>query len=67
VDEQLGIAGSGAIATGLAVCATRVGKPILWARSDASADRARKQIAKACERLGDEYDPDRVRVVCYIF
>jgi 3-hydroxybutyryl-CoA dehydrogenase len=64
VDEQLGIAGSGAIATGLAVCATRVGEPILWARSDASADRARKQIAKACERLGEEYDPDRVRVVC---
>jgi 3-hydroxybutyryl-CoA dehydrogenase len=63
VDEQLGIAGSGAIATGLAVCAARVGEPILWARSEASAERARKQIAKTCERLGDEYDPARVRVV----
>jgi 3-hydroxybutyryl-CoA dehydrogenase len=63
VDEQLGIAGSGAVATGLAVCAARVGEPILWARSDASAQRARKQIAKTCERMGDEYDPDRVRVV----
>ena len=63
MDEQLGIAGSGAIATGLAVCAARVGEPLLWARSDASAQRARKQIAKTCERLGDEYDPARVRVV----
>jgi 3-hydroxybutyryl-CoA dehydrogenase len=63
VSEQLGIAGSGAIATGLAVCATRVGEPILWARSDASAERARKQIAKTCERLTDEYDPAKVRIV----
>jgi len=62
VHEQLGIAGSGAIATGLAVCAARVGEPVLWARSDASAQRARKQIAKTCERLGDGYDPERVRV-----
>jgi 3-hydroxybutyryl-CoA dehydrogenase len=63
VDEQLGIAGSGAIATGLAVCAARVGEPILWARSDASAQRARKQIAKTCERLGEGYDPARVQIV----
>jgi 3-hydroxybutyryl-CoA dehydrogenase len=63
VDEQLGIAGSGAIATGLAVCATRVGEPILWARSEESAARAAKQIAKSCERLGDEYAAGRVRIV----
>jgi 3-hydroxybutyryl-CoA dehydrogenase len=63
VEEQLGIAGSGAIATGLAVCAARVGEPVLWARTDASAARARKQIAKTCERLGEGYDPDRVRIV----
>jgi 3-hydroxybutyryl-CoA dehydrogenase len=63
VDEQLGIAGSGAIATGLAVCAARVGEPILWARSDASAARARKQVAKTCERLGEDYYADRVRIV----
>lgn len=63
MDEQLGIAGSGAIATGLAVCAARVGEPILWARSDASAARARKQIAKVCERLGDDYEAGRVQVV----
>jgi 3-hydroxybutyryl-CoA dehydrogenase len=63
VDEQLGIAGSGAIATGLAVSAARVGEPILWARSEESAERARKQIVKACERMGDDYDADRVRIV----
>ena len=63
MDEQLGIAGSGAIATGLAVSAARVGEPILWARSEESAERARKQIVKICERMGDEYDADRVRIV----
>ena len=63
MDEQLGIAGSGAIATGLAVSAARVGEPILWARSEESAERARKQIVKTCERMGDEYDADRVRIV----
>jgi len=63
VDEQLGIAGSGAIATGLAVCGARIGAPILWARSDASAERARKQIAKSCERMGEGYDAGRVRIV----
>jgi len=63
VEEQLGIAGSGAIATGLAVCAARVGEPILWARSEASAERARKQIAKTCERMGEDYDAGRVRIV----
>ncbi len=62
MDEQLGIAGSGAIATGLAVCASRVGEPILWARSEHSAARARKQVAKLCERLGEDYDAGRVRI-----
>jgi len=63
VDETLGIAGSGAIATGLAVCAARAGEPILWARSDESAERARKQIAKTCERMGEGHDAGRVQIV----
>jgi 3-hydroxybutyryl-CoA dehydrogenase len=63
VDEQLGIAGSGAIATGLAVCATTVGDAILWARSETSAARARDQIEKACGRMGEGYDYRRVEVV----
>jgi 3-hydroxybutyryl-CoA dehydrogenase len=62
VGEKLGIAGSGAIATGLAACATKTGGHVLWARSDASAQRATKAIAKACERLGEDYDPANVTV-----
>jgi 3-hydroxybutyryl-CoA dehydrogenase len=62
MDEKLGIAGSGAIATGLAACATRSNGHVLWARSDASAERATKAIAKACERLGEDYDPANVTV-----
>jgi 3-hydroxybutyryl-CoA dehydrogenase len=62
MDEKLGIAGSGAIATGLAACATRTPGHVLWARSDASAQRATKAIAKACERMGEEFDPSNVTV-----
>ena len=60
--ERLGIAGSGAIATGLAACATRTNGHVLWARSDASAERAKKKIAKACERLGEDFDAGNVTV-----
>ncbi len=60
--EKLGIAGSGAIATGLAACATKTPGHVLWARSDASASRATKAIAKACERLGEGYEPANVTV-----
>jgi 3-hydroxybutyryl-CoA dehydrogenase len=62
VEEKLGIAGSGAIATGLAACASRTEGHLLWARSDASAQRATKAIAKACERLGEDYDPKHITV-----
>ncbi len=60
--EKLGIAGSGAIATGLAACATRTPGHVLWARSDASAARATKAIAKSCERMGEGFDPANVTV-----
>ena len=60
--EKLGIAGSGAIATGLAACATTTAGHLLWARSDASAARATKAIAKACERLGEGFDAANVTV-----
>jgi len=62
VGEKLGIAGSGAIATGLAACATRTPGHVLWARSDASAARATKAIAKSCERMGEGFDPANVTV-----
>lgn len=60
--EVLGIAGAGVIATGLAACASRTTGHILWARSQASAARATSAIVKACERLGDAYRPENVRV-----
>ncbi len=64
MEERLGIAGAGTIACGLAVSAARVGDVVLWARSKASAERARSAIAKNCARLkGEEVDPARVRVV----
>ncbi len=62
MQEKLGIAGSGAIATGLAACATKTPGHLLWARSEASAARAAKAIAKACERLGEQFDAANVTV-----
>src|SRR3954470_10816143 len=51
VQEQLGIVGSGAIACGLAAAAARHGQVVLWARSDASADRGRAAVEKASGKL----------------
>lgn len=59
--EKLGVAGSGAIATGLAATAAAHGKVVLYARSDASAEKARKTIDKVCGRM--EVDPANVEVV----
>jgi 3-hydroxybutyryl-CoA dehydrogenase len=42
--ERLGIAGTGAVAAGLARVAAGRGDVLVWARSDASADRAREEI-----------------------
>ncbi len=61
--EQLGIAGSGTIACGLAVAAARHGDVMLWARSDKSADRARSSVAKLCAKAQEELDAGRVQVV----
>jgi 3-hydroxybutyryl-CoA dehydrogenase len=65
VQERLGIAGSGLIATGVAAVASQTGEDVLlWARSDASAERARKAVDKICSKAkGGELNPDRVRVV----
>jgi 3-hydroxybutyryl-CoA dehydrogenase len=54
INERLGVAGSGAIACGLAAVAAPCGPVVLWARSDASAERARAKIAKLIERCGLE-------------
>ena len=61
-DERLAIAGSGAIATGLAVVAAKLADVHLYARSDASAERATAAIAKQRDRLGDDAGPGVVTV-----
>jgi 3-hydroxybutyryl-CoA dehydrogenase len=62
LEERLGIAGSGAIACGLAVVAAERGEVVMWARSGASADRARGRIETACAKSGNGELPDNVRV-----
>jgi len=64
MEERLGIAGSGAIACGLAAAAARSGEVLLWARSSDSAKRAHATISRNCAKLlNGEVDPDRVRIV----
>lgn len=63
MEERLGIAGSGAIACGLAATAAQHGDVLLWARSDSSAERARGAVAKWCSKLSEEPIADRVTVV----
>lgn len=64
LNETLGIAGAGTIACGLAAVAARQGEVLLWARSDASAQRARRSVAKICARLADPgLEPERVKIV----
>ena len=61
--EPIGIAGSGAIACGLAVTAARHGDVLLCARSEASAERARATVDKVCGRLSDAVNAQHVIIV----
>jgi 3-hydroxybutyryl-CoA dehydrogenase len=64
MEERLGIAGSGAIACGLAATAARHGEVLLWARSEESAKRAHATISRNCAKLlSGEVNPERVRIV----
>jgi len=63
VAERLGIAGSGAIACGLAATAAQHGDALLWARSERSAERARGAVAKWCSKLSEEPIAERVTIV----
>lgn len=64
MNERLGIAGSGAIACGLAATAARhTNEVLLWARSEKSAERARQTVEKVCGRLSGEAQAKNVRVV----
>ena len=62
MSELLAIAGSGAIATGLAATAAAHGDVVLWARSEASAARARAAIDKLTSCM-EGVDGARVRIV----
>jgi 3-hydroxybutyryl-CoA dehydrogenase len=63
VKEPLAIAGSGAIACGLAATAAHHGPVLLLARSSSSAKRARETVEKTLHRLGAEIDPAHVQIV----
>jgi len=63
VNKRLGIAGSGAIACGLATTAAHHGPVLLLARSQSSAERARATVEKTLSRLGAEIDPEHVQIV----
>jgi 3-hydroxybutyryl-CoA dehydrogenase len=52
----LAIAGSGAIACGLAAVAATRGPVSVWARSDGSCERAIAKVNALCEKLGTEPD-----------
>jgi 3-hydroxybutyryl-CoA dehydrogenase len=59
--DSPGIAGSGAIATGLAAVSTTTADTILLARSEASAWRAEEKVVAACAKI-DGAEPSRLRV-----
>ncbi len=61
----LAIAGSGAIACGLAATAAHHGPVLVLARSESSAERARTRVEKTLTRLGAEIDPEHVQVVTH--
>jgi 3-hydroxybutyryl-CoA dehydrogenase len=63
VSKRLGIAGSGAIACGLAATAAHHGPVLLLARSQTSADRARATVEKTLSKLEVEVDPEHVEIV----
>ena len=63
MSKRLAIAGSGAIACGLAATAAHHGPVLLLARSETSADRARATVEKTLSRLGAEVDPEHVEIV----
>jgi 3-hydroxybutyryl-CoA dehydrogenase len=63
VSERVGIAGTGAIACGLAAVAAQRGPVVVWARSDGSARKAGRRVHALCEKAGAEVDGN-LRVTC---
>ena len=52
MSERVGIAGSGAIACGLAAVAAQRGDVVVLARSDGSAEKADRRVRALCEKAG---------------
>jgi 3-hydroxybutyryl-CoA dehydrogenase len=63
VSETVGIAGSGAIACGLAAVAAQHGQVVVWARSDDSVQRAQGAVSRICEKAGASVNGN-LRVTC---
>src|SRR5271168_499077 len=63
MSERIAVAGSGAIACGLAATAAHHGPVLLLARSQTSADRARTTVEKTLSKLKVEVDPEHVEIV----
>jgi 3-hydroxybutyryl-CoA dehydrogenase len=63
VTDRLAIAGSGAIACGLAATAAHHGPVLLLARSERSAQRAGREVEQALARARAVVDPEHVQVV----
>ena len=63
MSERVGIAGSGAIACGLAAVAAQRGDVVVLARSDGSAEKADRRVRALCEKAGVNVNGN-VRVTC---
>ena len=63
MSERVGIAGSGAIACGLAAVAAQRGPVVVWARSDGSAAKADREVHALCEKAGADVNGN-LRVTC---
>ncbi len=63
MSKRVAIAGSGAIACGLAATAAHHGPVLLLARPESSAARARAPVEKTLSRLEAEVDPEHVEIV----
>src|SRR5256886_6252312 len=61
--DRLAIAGSGAIACGMAATAAHHGPVLLLARSEGSAEKARAIVEKTLGRLNADVDPEHVQIV----
>jgi len=61
--ECVGIAGTGAIACGLAAVAAQRGPVVVWARSDGSAARADRRVRELCATVGVSLNGS-MRVTC---